>query len=302
MSKHAGRKIAKALGICERDGLAYGLVNGLFFCIRNDAFTASVKVTANRLTNEQVSDIRAYINGSKKRLLIRDMQYEAPCLQVFLDSHYAALTVKRVLTAVRELAAFLQAMGIASACESCGKSGAAPAFLGDAAVFLCDGCYNAQKEASGEELAKRQVTGSYLKGFLGAAIGGLIGIVPWVVFGLLGRISALSGLIMAYTCMKMYRVFRGRIGRPMVAINLFILVCFTVIGVFASWVVSGFVQGYQDLEGVMRFIFADLTITGIPGDIIIGLLLAGLGSFFLLKSAFRTASGKDIAVSRGEGK
>jgi len=302
MSKHSARKIAKALGIETSGAVACGCINGVFFCIQNDAFTASLTITVKELSMEQLSDIKAYAGQNKKSLLLRDLQYDAPYLHIFLDSRYAALTAKRAAGSAASLAAFLQTLGIVSACASCGKSAASPAFYGGSVAFICDECYELQKEAAGNAMEERNVTGSYLKGFLGAVTGGAIGIIPWVIFGLLGRIAALSGFIMAYTCIKMYTVFRGKIGKAMIPIVIFVLICFTVAGVFASWFVTGLQEGYLGIGGIIRFIFSDLTITGIPGDIIIGLLLAGLGAFAMLRSAFYTASGKDLRISRDASK
>lgn len=113
---------------------------------------------------------------------------------------------------------------------------------------------------------------------------------PYVTVRLDSHFSAL--------CTKMYAVFKGKQGRPMILIIVFMLIVFTAAGVFSSWFVRALTLGNSNMNSIMAYMFDDMTITGIFGDMILGVFLAGLGAFAVIRGVIRTASGTGLKATR----
>ena len=169
---------------------------------------------------------------------------------------------------------------------------------GGLAVYLyCEDCYKKEEEKANKIIAERG-RGSYLTGFIGAIAGGVMGLIPWIIFGLLRFFSSGSGFIMAFLIVMGYMAFKGKIRKPMIVIVLFVLIVFTVLGVVAANIIYLMQEGYTDLGEILTETFSDLTLSGISADIIIGLLLAGIGAFAALKSAMVKVSGWDVKMKK----
>lgn len=298
MSAHSARSIAKKLRIKSHGRIAYGLLNGVFVNILNDVFTGSLNVNVGTLERKSMLTAYDYLETNKKRLLVKEFVYEKPYLTVKLDSHYGALTAKRMASSCHEITGFLQYLGVTSSCAVCGTQQCGAAAASGGVLYLCDVCFKQAEAESGDALLSMKTTGSYAKGFLGAVIGGVLGVIPWVLLGMLGIIGAVSGFVMAYICTKMYALFKGKTGKLMTPIILFALIVFTAAGVFAAWFVRALLAGNSGMDSIMLYIFDDMTITGIFGDMIIGLFLAGIGAFPAIRSVMKAASGQDVRISR----
>jgi hypothetical protein len=300
MSLHAARTIAEALGLRAHRHIAYGEADGLFVCIEYRAFTAIMTVTATARDTAAQNAFSQYCTENARQLLIRGgPEYLPSSLTVYLDSHFGALTARRAARSARDLLARLHTLGFVSACASCSAPDASAALQEDSVQFLCDTCFDTARQRLTEDKSQRRKSGSYLSGLGGAAVGGLIGMLPWIILGLIGYISSASGLLMAWLCVRFYKKFNGRTGRPMVLIVLLALLLFSALGVFVSWIVSGLSIGYS-LTASINYALSDMTLTGPIGDLIIGLLLAGFGLFFFMRGLFKSVSEKSLRITRPE--
>lgn len=298
MSKHSASLIARKLGLKSHGNIAYGLSGNIFVSIYNEAFTGAVIANGGALSSAQINQLLDYLEDNKKRLCVKESSYEKPYITVHLDSHYGALTARRMAASASEITSYINAMGVRSACAICGAEGSTAAATANGINYLCEDCMVKLMQQSGNALEVKAHTGSYLRGFLGAAVGGLLGIIPWVLLGLIGILAAISGFITAWLCTKMYMVFKGKQGRLMILIIIFMLIVFTAAGVFSSWFVRALIHGNSNINSIMLYMFDDMTITGIFGDMIIGVFLAGIGAFAVIRGVVRTASGTGLKVTR----
>lgn len=298
MSKHSARLIARTLRIKSYGHYAYGILNGVFVNIHNDIFAGGLSVNTGELDRDTMLSAYDYLESNKKRLLVKSFVYKKPYLTVRLDSRYGALTAKRMASSCHEITGFLQYLGVSSSCAVCGYSQCSAAATSEGVLYLCGICLKQAEAESGGALLAQKTTGSYVKGVLGAAAGGLLGVIPWILLGMLGIIGAVSGLVMSVLCTKMYIAFKGRTGKAMAPIIVFALVVFTAAGVFAAWFVRALMAGVSGMDSIMLYIFDDMTITGIFGDMIIGLFLAGIGAFSMIRGVIKAASGEGLSITR----
>ena len=73
------------------------------------------------------------------------------------------------------------------------------------------------------------------KGFFGALIGGLIGGASIVLFGQLGIVSALSGLVLAYCTLKGYERLGGELSKKGVWVCIAIMLVMPYLADRVSW-------------------------------------------------------------------
>ena len=72
-------------------------------------------------------------------------------------------------------------------------------------------------------------------GILGALIGGLIGGASIVLFGQLGMISALSGLVLAFCTLKGYALLSGKLSKKGVLVCIGIMLVMPYLADRVSW-------------------------------------------------------------------
>lgn len=299
MSKGSVKAIARQLNWDCCGGIAFGRYKGIFANISSVALTGTIIFTVNELKPGTLGELRKFIDQNRKRLCIHgNVRFEKPHLTIRLDSRFGVLTKKRLLNTFEEIAAYLYDNGTASACALCGGEGASPAATVLQVYFLCDSCFEKKAEEARITMEKRGGEDSYLKGLSGALCGGLAGLVPWAVFGLLGVISAVSGLFMAAFCTGLYKKFGGRMAKGMTPIVLAVLFVFTALGVVAANTILYLQEGYTDFALIMTSIFSNLTLDGITADFLAGLVLAGLGAFGIIRAMIRKASGRDVRIRR----
>lgn len=290
--------IAKTLGFQSDNGIAYGKYQGVFANITSFSFTGSMMFTVHELKNETVKAIFAYIGQNKKAFLIQgEPRYENPFLIVNMNSYYAPCTARRIVQTFKQICMFLHSLGLESRCTACGQKDASYAMGGQAICLYCEDCYKKEEQNAETVIAKRG-RGSYLTGFLGAIAGGVVGLIPWILFGLLRFFSSVSGFIMAFLIVEGYTRFKGKVKKPMIPIVLFVLVVLIVLGVVAANMIYLMQEGYTDFGEILTEIFSDLTLSGISADIIIGLFLASFGAFAALRSVMIKASGRDVKMKK----
>ena len=73
------------------------------------------------------------------------------------------------------------------------------------------------------------------KGFLGALVGGLIGGASIVLFGQLGIVSALSGLVLAFCTLKGYELLSGELSQKGILVCIAIMLVMPYLADRVSW-------------------------------------------------------------------
>jgi hypothetical protein len=312
------------LGFQRHKNTIYGRTNGIFFNVTpmdygsvaiggvmgaqmtGQSNMPTIRAYIKRESGIDMMDINAFLKRKWKGLKIHNIQADQTSVWMNVNSTWN-LKAESVEALVQEFSAYLAACGYTSGCVLCPVTDGLGYTEQEGRVLeVCDVCHERLQGALGEIKAQRETTGSYAKGALGAVLGGVVGVIPWVVIGMLGFVAAISGLIMAWLSYKGYRLLGGKLGRSMVWILIVVLIVFTYVGVMASLYVSIAAEGYDLVDNAFWLI---LTLPFVPGgdagviwgQIALGWLFAALGSFGLIRKAGREASGKDLSVKRISG-
>ena len=290
---------------------AYGRTNDIFFNVDlvNYNTCARIAVFVKNPNGINLGEINLFLKENKKKFKAKKAAMVDDVLYVILTS---ATFVKEeaVLDFLNAFSEFLIENRYISSCSFCSSNeNIGYTFTNEQVREVCPECHEKLSGAVENLKEERQTTGSYLKGAAGASIGGIIGLIPWVLLGMLGYIAALSGLAMAYLSYKGYILCKGKVGKGMVWILILVLVVFTYIGVLFSMGVS-IIQEYgvklADLD-IGAFI---ISILGAPFDsymfntgavwrqLALGWFFAGLGSFGIIRKAGKESSSKDLMAQR----
>lgn len=291
--------------------IAYGRSNDIFFNVQyvNYNSFAQINVFVKNPVGINIDQINLYLKENKKRYKASKALLNDGIVSVTLSS--ATVVKAEVLEAfLNDFSAYLQENGYTSSCTFCNSNENIGYTFTDGMVReVCPACHEKLEGIVEDIKEERETSGSYLKGALGAILGGILGIIPWVLIGMLGFVAAISGLIMSYLSYKGYMLLKGKIGKGMIWILIIVLVVFTYVGVLFSLGVS-IIQEYgleiTELD-VGAFITtmlgapfdSELFETGVVwGQIVLGWFFAALGSYGFLKKAKRESSGKDLSVQR----
>lgn len=306
MAGQAERLIEQA-AYMKHGNTLYGRTNGIFFNVQyaNLSIAATVRAYVKRNEGIDLYSINVFLKENKKKYHLVDAQTDGRSVWTVLNSS-TVLKAETVTEFLNEFSSFLAANGYSSSCSFCASTENLGYTEQDGQVMeACEACHEKLQGAVEEIKAQRDTTGSYAKGAIGAVLGGIVGVVPWVLIGMLGYIAALSGLIMAWLSYTGYRLLGGKKGRGMVWVLVIVLIVFTYVGVMANLMVSdsnlqGFeVTGNAFLIYLMAPFLPEYFYTGaIWGQLALGWLFAALGSFGLIRRANKEAKGKDLEVKR----
>lgn len=291
--------------------IAYGRTNDIFFNVRLVNYNCHARIAAfiKNPNGINISAINLFLQENKKKYKASKATVENDVIYVMLTSatRVKADTVKDFLNAFSE---YLIENGYTSSCMFCSNNeNIGYTFTNDQVREVCPECHEKLSGVVEDMKEERQASGSYLKGAIGAVIGGILGIIPWVLLGMLGYIAALSGLAMAFLSYKGYMLMKGKVGKGMIWILIVVLLVFTYAGVLISLGVSiaqEYGLSFADID-LGAFIISMLGApfdsysfnTGVVwGQIALGWIFAGLGSFGILRKAGKESSSKDLLVKR----
>ena len=115
-------------------------------------------------------------------------------------------TAQRILDALNFLSAAFTSRGYVNTCENCRHEVATePCAVGNGLRFLCPECFESVSASMNDKAHQEAETPENVPaGIVGALGGALLGALVVVLFGRLGYVTALSGLIAAICALKGY--------------------------------------------------------------------------------------------------
>jgi hypothetical protein len=175
-------------------------------------------VTTSEVT---AAGLKEFIESRKETLKVRSVHIEKEEVLVELFNQYGPTKSTTLITAfIEELSAEFERLSLTSACGFCGIPGQFQAIRsGKVVAEACDSCIAKETEKLESQATKRS-GGSYLTGFIGALLAGLLGVILWVAMVFFSMTNpvfypGLAAFFMALLARMGYRLFKGKTGRPM---------------------------------------------------------------------------------------
>jgi len=311
MGRHTS-KLAEITGFSLSDGIAYGKLNGIFFnATINDMNGISV-ITCfiKRDAGINLAGINSFLEANKKKYKRLRAAFEGPAVVITVPN-FAKLNAQLLSELINELSWYLEEnQYYSSGCSNCGSDDN-PGYTqqGGRIREICSGCHELLSSEMSDIKQERKTGGSYLSGTIGAILGGIIGIIPWVLISLVGFVASISGLIMSLLAHRFYILLGGKRGRMMLLIIVVVVIIFTYAAVIVNQTITDYRYlveiGYTDISVIRLFVFE----LGLPfdmsedvgylwGQLALGWLFAALGSFSVLRDVHKAGVGKDLEVKR----
>ncbi len=150
--------------------------------------------------------------------------------------------------------------------------------------------------SAADQARKDNDTGNYVTGFIGAILGATLGGIVWGLVLLIGYVAAVVGLLIGFLAEKGYTLLKGKKGPGKIVILVLSIIFGVVFGTFFSDAITMLQEGFDldEIPFLFELLFYDSEyVSATVGNIVLGLLFAGLGVFGLLR-----ATGKEISDTK----
>lgn len=211
-------------------------------------------------------------------------------------------TQENVILALDYLIDFLKAAQFENCDEETGR-------VGETAPYLLDGTLHLLNQESlskrtseleiSHQLEQRQ-TENVLLGIVGAFLGSILGVVLFLLIGLLGYIAMISGIVMGLATMKGYQFLGKKLSKKGMVISVLVVLIMTYVANRLDFALAiaretgwSFWEVYQELSAILDY-YPDLV-----GEYIRNLLLAyamsGVAVFYLIRETKKEVQFKHMS-------
>ena len=315
-------RLAALAGYAVYDGTAYGRTNGIFFNVvpgttgvKVRAFIRPIETMTFRDTGRGHGIDIVHINDY---LMVRRRDYSCSVAQADERSLWLTLAGEPKADSVSgflyEFSRHLSDSGYVSSCAMCPQTRSLVHRIQSEQVLeVCPACTEKHSPQLQRLVPKQDVRSSYLRGVAGAALGGIAGVVLWVLVNFVANFSFISGVPMAYFAYKGYHLLHGKHSRRMFVILFAALILFTYIAVMACEGINVYrarmdadfsTSLFREISGMMSALLnPDMYDTVFLWMRLgIGLLFSGLGGFALVLRFRRENAARVIPASKSSGR
>jgi hypothetical protein len=295
------KDIAEKLGFKSRGDLHYGSIDDCWFTLSGDAQGRQITMLLSTKKNIPMEDLKRRLEDIEA---IKSVIFDSNFITINLssenrDADALFSTINDIRGALRENYAY-------SCCGLCHEKEVESFYAIDGqALPLCASCY--QEKVQLLEGNQPIPPASYLMGFLGALLGGIVGSSVWIVIGLVGFVASIGGVAISYASYFGYRKFGGKNG-------IFAFICVVVSVILSVVFAELFGLGIEvvkyangshiqlSLAQIVSVVFNVVTSGEDNSQIFLnmglGFLFAGLGSFRLLKTLFAKSAKVNFTLER----
>lgn len=213
---------AQAHGLVEKNGALYGVYNGYMLSVYQIS-SAYAFYLGIHLKEEATAALGGYLEEQRAAYPIITHQPIGAGYSVQMPMKEDIVSI--ATNFLNDLTGKLPELGaLSNICPHCGNE-VEP--RPENAIIL-DGvltpmhadCAHSVNLPPRPENAMQTEEGNYLRGFLGALLGSLIGAIPWAIISLIGFFSGWAGFVIGLGALKGYELFKGKEGKGKVWISL----------------------------------------------------------------------------------
>ena len=303
------KKLAAEQGMTVAHGVAYGSYQGFALTICEGNGWKSLEF-ATRFADPATSDaLESKLNtvDLKRTYRVQSLVIGQRSIAVVFQDNPG--TMKKIREFLDWFMPMVEESGASkvNVCNECGLE-----TMGDDSWVLIDGVahhmHAACKEKVRQELAAEEQErmeeegGSYLTGFLGAAVGALLGAVAWALVMMLGYVTSLVGLLIGFLAEKGYNLAKGKQGKGKIVVLIIVIILGVLLGTLAADAISlaqmigsGELPEftYGDIPTLILFLLINdgEYLTATASNVGMGLLFAALGVFGLLRKTKKEVTG-----------
>ena len=302
------KKMANENGMRVSSGVAYGSLKGYAATLSEGSGYKQIFVTTKFTDPEKPQQLQELVNQRNiaREYRVQNLTITASGIQIIFTDNPG--TMKKITAFVDWFFPLLAQYSAlpANICSECGGqiTGGCWKLIDGIAYHMHESCAEKVREAltAEDENRKKETKGSYGTGLLGALLGSAVGAVLWAVVLSMGYVASIVGLAIGWLAEKGYNLLKGKQGKAKVAILIIAVIFGVVLGNFlsdafylATMIAEEGVYSYGDIPMLILYLLIGDSeyLTATLGNILMGLVFAGLGVFALLRKA-----GKDVASTK----
>jgi len=319
-------RLAAQLGYNIQNDVAYGRTGGIYFNITYAPDSSSALVRAyirplesltfrntGRGAGIDLVRIGEYLKVRRREFPNDGAQADERSVQTVLSGDAVKKTAQ-ISRFVYEFSRFLSELGYVSSCAECPETRRLThSFQDNQVLELCGACM--RRLGAQIVVAREEASSSWLRGTAGAALGGLIAAIPWILLQSFSWLAAsICGLLMAWLVFTGYQKAGGRRGRAEILSIAAVLIILTYISVTAGYAVDEYRYLLRQGADVGLFPLIGAKLTAVfhahDGDtgvlwirLGVGWLFSGLGGVALMlrkrhESAMQTFNAARVGQKR----
>lgn len=205
-------KLRLLLRYSESGASIIGRTDGFWFSLTHadEGKPITLRTSLSDLV-ERREELKSYLDSISGRFHFRSSDIKGSDLRIELFQKLGPERSSALIgELIAELAAEFRALGLKSACGSCGLDGSFTAVRTGSDVYeACPSCMsNLESEMSASSKSGRN--GSYLRGAIGASVASVLIGIAWAIATAIGAFSALFGFAFALAAKKGYLLFKGK--------------------------------------------------------------------------------------------
>ena len=303
------KKFAQENGLNVAGGVAYGSLRGYAATLSEGSGYKQIVFSTKFADPVKLQELQAVLNQRNitREFRVQNLSFTPAGIHIiFLDNPGTMKKIQEFIDWFIPLLGQYSASA-ANICPECGGllTGGCWKLINGIAYHMHESCAEKVRGeiANENETRKQEATGSYGMGLLGALLGSVIGAVVWALVLMAGYVASIVGLLIGWLSEKGYNLLKGKQGKGKIAILIVAIVFGVLVGTFAADAITlaGMISN-QELNisygEIPLLILAMLLenseyLGATVGNILMGLLFAGLGVFALLRKA-----GKEVADAK----
>lgn len=300
------KKYAQENGLQIGHGVAYGSLKGYAATLFEGSGYKAIVITTKFANPEGIQQLQQMINSVNvtRQYRVQNLTIQPDSIRIVFTDNPG--TMKKLTEFVDWFFPQLAQHGAmpVNVCIECGSmiTGGCWKLIDGIAYHMHEGCAEKvrQQLEADHEIRQQEATGSYGLGAVGALLGAAVGSILWAIVLSLGYVASIVGLAIGFLAEKGYTLLKGKQGKAKVAILIVAVIVGVLLGNFLA---DAFVLFDMIQNGELPYDVADIPLLILAifledgeyrgatlGNILMGLLFAGLGVFALLRKTAQEVS------------
>lgn len=305
------KKYAEKNGLTVKNGVAYGIYSGYMVTLQEGSGWKSVDF-AVCMTDE----LNGVLQGQLGQLLNEETKKEYRIMQLLVGKKRVSVkffdkpgTMEKAEMFIDIICNKLSACEVPGEkyCAHCGQPiesvlDAADVLTGNAVCQMHKSCADTVEDQLAAERKELQSQGNLATGIIGAALGGIVGMIPWAVASYFGWFVGWLGFLIAFAAKKGYELLKGKECKAKAVTIIIVCIFAVLLAEVLGWTVAFVMQGATVAESLAYFFYL-LSVepeaqSAVISNVVLGLIFAGIGVFDVVRGIFSANSKKNTSVTR----
>lgn len=304
------KKLASEYGMKVASGVAYGSFDGYVVTMSEGAGYKQIAFAIRFPDPAKKAEFLDAMGETDVRKLYRVQNFGVSLKSILVVFSDNPGTMKKIREFLAWFVPMLKKYGATESniCSECGSEVDSGRWIlvDGIAYHFHDSCADKviDEIQSDNTRRKKEATGSYVTGAVGAFLGSALGAAVWAFVLSMGYVASIIGLLIGWLSDKGYNLLKGKQGKAKVLILILAVIFGVLLGTLGGDVLSligmindGELAGFatSDIPWMLQIMWQESAEyrSGVITNVVIGMLFAAFGVWALLRRA-----GKEVADCR----